>query len=259
MENVPLVHHVFCGLAGSSGPCLVLASDGKKYVVKHAGTPFKEKLLVNELLATMLAREIGLPVRPTRPIRSMVPFRHFVPSAPCFKELPVGLHVGSEWPDASEKYGRPVYDYLPRSLHSELEDKGALAGAWLFDVWTGNADGTQMLFWREDRNGRFKTAKIDYGWCFGANEWVLRDLKRSTYRWECSAFATGSFSVNNFEPYFTRIQQLSRQRIVDLVATVPPSWLGGPEDQLGLERVIEQLVTRTKALNWHAEACWDRD
>src|SRR6185437_14552461 len=71
-------------MAGRSNPWLLLADDGRRYIVKFTNNPYGPRILANEFLGTRLARECGLAV----PEMAVVRVREGMPH-------PAGLHFGS--------------------------------------------------------------------------------------------------------------------------------------------------------------------
>lgn len=253
MSAWPTAVEVLREMKGSSNSYLIQASNRQFYIIKHSRGEFRERLLVNELFAAELARCIGLPVPAACPI--VVPAslvragsaEHLSPPwAP-------GVHCASEF--AAPPF-RPVYDYFPRALLHRVTNLDAVAGCWIFDVWTGNADETQAVFCAGGQVGRYVFSKIDHGWCFSAGDWIPRDLRREVLRWQKPVLAGKAFATSLFSPYFERIQSLSRDQIAACAAAVPAGWLTRDLDREEFDQLVSLLARRAAHLDEHARACW---
>jgi hypothetical protein len=124
-------------------------------------------VLVNEWIGTRLLRELGLPV----------PDCALIELAP--SEQPLTLdhttcHFGSQYP--GNAFTTTVYDHLPyRMLQRHITDVTPFVGALVFDVWAGNTDMRQAVFYREPygSNRSLKFLLIDNSHIFGGPTWDL--------------------------------------------------------------------------------------
>jgi hypothetical protein len=64
-----------------------------------------------------------------------------------------------------------VFDYLPDSALSQVENVRELAGVFAVDKWLCNCDGRQVVFCESQPRPRFRAHFIDFGFCFNAGEW----------------------------------------------------------------------------------------
>ena len=80
-----------------------------------------------------------------------------------------------------------VYDFLPDSLLTKVENIADFLGMLAFDQWIGNADSRQAIFFRArlkewlpageahpDRLG-FVAHMVDHGYAFEGPQWRLKD------------------------------------------------------------------------------------
>jgi len=236
---------------GASQPCLLWCEDGASYVVKFQNNPQHVRILANEMLACRLARLIGLPVPApafvevsSELIRKSPLLQFEVGSRrePC---LP-GLHFGSRFPGVPSN--TLVVDFLPDRLLRRVENLTAVfLGAFVFDKWTCNCDGRQVIFHRsaDDEASVYSALLIDEGFCFNDGEWNFPDSpirgvypRRLVYEKVCG--------LKSFEPFLSRIENLESTRLEECVRGIPPEWCGPDPDQL--VRLVEKLYQRRRKL-----------
>jgi hypothetical protein len=239
-------------LRGGSNPLLCTASDDHCYVIKFLNNQQSRRCVVNDLFASLLAREIGLPV-PQPALITITP--EFVKRnwlSPKLKDA-IGdgtLHFGSRVPVDPNHWA--LFDHWPKRLTTELSNLGTAAGCWLFDVWTANGDGFQYLVhWQ--RPGAFRFWKLDHGFCFLANHWTFQDTPRIPGGWQQVAMQ-GVARMTDFEPYLSRIKALPFERIRHIAEAIPRSWLGSDWEEF--ETMLFVLADRADRIEEHVERCW---
>jgi hypothetical protein len=201
-------------------------------------------VLANELIATRLAEAAGLSV-PATDIVEVTPW--LIANSPGMAvELPQrrgepctpGLQFGSRFLG-----GMPgqVVDYLPEPQLEEVRNVHEFAGMLALDKWTGNCNGRQAVFDRRPRERRYRATFIDQGFCFNAGEWTFPDSPlRGVYRRNIVyARVTG---WQSFEPWLTRIEEMTPAALWPIAEIVPPEWYSG--DTAALERLMEKLLAR---------------
>ena len=231
-------------MRGGAQSHLMRADDDCFYVVKFQNNPQHRRVLANELLATRLGQEVGLPM----PVPQLVwvdPWlvshtpelniqlaRQTIPCQP-------GLQFGSRYV-ADPMSGVQVLDFLPESMLDRLRNREAFAGVLAFDKWTCNANGRQAAFWKRPRERKYTAAFIDQGYCFNAGEWTFPDSPlRGVYgRNHVYVSVTG---WDSFEPWLSRIEQMSESTIAALAGEVPPEWYGDWDD---MSQLVERLLLR---------------
>jgi hypothetical protein len=159
-------------MRGGSQPHLLRCEDGENYVVKFRNNPQHVRILANEMLAGRLAQLIGLPA--ADPAFVQVPPELIVGNPGLEFELGTrrercvpGLNFGSRFP--GEPSETLVVDFLPDRLLRRVRNLASVfLGALVFDKWTCNCDGRQMIFYRSvDQEGSaYSVALIDHGFCF---------------------------------------------------------------------------------------------
>ena len=165
-------------MGGGSQPHLMRCSDGFYYVVKFQNNPQHSRTLVNELLGTLLAGWMGLPIAPFAVvdvgrdlIRSTEELVMKVGNSltPCRE----GLQFGSRY--VCDPQESTVHSYLDDEQLKGIENISDFLGMLVFDKWTCNTDIRQTVFYKENDHTGFLTRMIDQGYCFNAGEWDFRD------------------------------------------------------------------------------------
>lgn len=238
-------------MRGGSQPHLLRCEDGENYVVKFRNNPQHVRVLANEMLAGRLALLVGLPAAP--PAFVDVP-QDLIAGNPLLavevgarreRCLP-GLQFGSRFP------GRPgrtlVVDFLPDSLLRRVVNReAAFLGAYVFDKWTCNCDGRQVVFYRKGGSDEraYHAALIDHGFCFNDGDWTFPDSPiRSLYPRRFVYESVRGFS--SFDPYLSRIENLEASEIEACVQDIPEEWCG--TDRKDLVRLAERLFERRRKL-----------
>jgi hypothetical protein len=152
-----------------------------------------------------------------------------------------GLQFGSRY--VVDPVEGQVLDYMPESLlaNCRVRNPEVFLGALLFDKWTCNADGRQVIYWRQNRERRYAVTLIDQGHCFHGGHWDFPD-----------APLRGTFNFNrvyqhvrgweSFEPWLARIQHLDEKVLWRIAESVPPEWYQSDSDALAA--MLKQLWQR---------------
>jgi hypothetical protein len=205
------------------------------YVVKFLENPQHPRVLANEWLASLLASRLGLPVPQTAVVD--VPAELVERSddlaiqlARSRTKLQPGRQFGSRYPGDPMEVA--VYDFLPDELLVEVENLSDFLGMLVFDKWTCNTNGRQVIFYRSAGGSRFHALMIDQGFCFNAGEWDFPDAPlRGLYaRARVYESVTG---IRSFEPWLERLESQISERVLDEVASeIPPEWYNFDQDAL---------------------------
>ncbi len=222
------------------------------FVVKFQNNPQHVRILANELLCARLADYLGLPVPHAEQVEVAPELVAGTPelrvelprgSAPCSH----GRQFGSRFP------GNPrttaVFDFVPDQTLDRLVNRTDFAGLLVFDQWTCNTNGRQVVFAREkeaEAAGRgekmsYRAWMIDQGFCFNNGEWSFPDspLRGIYLRTRVYAGVTG---WAGFEPWLERVRHLDAAVLDRAAREVPPEWYEG--DSEALKRLLEKLYGR---------------
>lgn len=231
-------------MKGGAQSQLLRAADGHYYVVKFSNNPQHTRVLANELLAARLARALELPVPEPAIIDVPLDLIHASPEmairlAGQVLRCAPGLQFGSRMP----LDGRPVpiYDYLPESTLASVANVADFRGMLLFDKWTCNCNGRQVIFCQTGGAASLRVFMIDQGFCFNAGEWSFPDSPlRGVY--SRSLVYRDVVGWESFEPWLSRLEQLPPAMIYRAGEEIPPHWYGGDTNEL--ERLLRHLVAR---------------
>ncbi|MGH9345535.1 MAG: HipA family kinase, partial [Terriglobia bacterium] len=249
-------------MRGGSQPWLVRCEDGGYYVVKFQENPQQVRVLANEMLAGLLAQLIRLPVAELAfveiPSALAGQIRagggaldaHGGPGAWAAERLAFGLHFGSRFPgDPAETL---AVEFLPdRLLRQVCNLREAFLGALAFDKWTCNCDGRQFVFYRQpgapsgSRRHAYTACLIDQGFCFNDGDWSFPDsVIRSLYPRRLVYESVNG--TESFEPFLSRIENLSVSELEACARQIPPDWCDGEAE--GPIRLTEALYARRRKL-----------
>jgi hypothetical protein len=233
-------------MRGGSQAHLIRCSDGTLQVVKFRNNPQHMRILANEMLATRLARHVGLPV-PNVVIVEVSDFliqhtpeltMHLAGKAIVCEP---GLQFGSQY--VLTPLEGQVFDYLPDQILQRVRNVKTFAGMLAMDKWTGNTDDRQATFHRKLRERRYTAVFIDQGYCFNAGDWNFQDRTLQGVYGGNEVYA-GVTGWSSFEPWLSRIEQIDQQLVYVAAEEIPPGWYGS--DWTALEQLVERLLARRK-------------
>jgi hypothetical protein len=233
-------------MRGGAQSHLMLASDRNLYVVKFRNNPQHVRVLANELLATRLAAAIGLAVPPSEVIEvsewliqntAELTIEQRGGALKC----QAGLHFASRWVGGLMP-GQTV-DYLPEEQLLEVRNLAEFAGILALDKWTCNINGRQAVFQKGRRERRYTATFIDQGYCFHAGDWKFVDASLGGVFAENTVYR-GVTGWASFEPWLSRIENLSPDTAWAIAEIIPPEWYGG--DLSALESLLERLLARRR-------------
>jgi len=224
---VRAIEHVR-GMRGGSQAQLMKCSDGRFYVVKFANNPQNVKILTNELLASQIATYLKLPAPrcaivdvPAELIERtkelvIITHRH---KTPC----QAGLAFGSRYIPLSNRWDAAWKFTATNDLLSKIENHRDFMGMLVFDKWTGNTDGRQVVFVK--RRNKFRAFMIDNGFCFNAGDWNFPDspirglfANREVYR--------ETNSISQFEPWLSLVEEdLDASVLREFATQLPKEWI----------------------------------
>lgn len=247
IRTVTAVDHVR-RMRGGAQSQLLRCSDGNLYVVKFTNNPQHLRVLANEMLASLLARHLGLPVAEgvivdvgaslVRDTSDMT-IQLQSTAVPCQP----GPQFGSRYVVAPS--GDPVFDYLPPGFLRHVQNVRAFWSVLAFDKWTCNSDGRQATFWKGRRETHYTATFIDQGYCFNGGEWSLVDgILRGIYPF--NEVYTGVRDWDSFEPALSRIEAMSKDMVQYAATAIPAAWYGG--DWRALQHLAFLLHGRRNAV-----------
>ncbi|MGH9594456.1 MAG: HipA family kinase [Bryobacteraceae bacterium] len=222
-------------MRGGAQSHLMRCSDERYYVVKFQNNPQHLRILANEMLGTELARRLGLPAPPFVAVEvgqelialtSELVMHLGMSSTPCC----AGLQFASRYP--GDPAATVAFDYLPDEQLGEVENLADFLGMLVFDKWTCNTNGRQVVYFREAGRSRYQALMIDHGFCFNAGEWSFPDAPlRGLYaRHRVYEAVSG---MESFAPWLELVQgHISTSDLDDAAKQIPPEWYGCDVDAL---------------------------
>ena len=249
---MPLAVEHIRRMRGGAQAHLMRCDDGACYVVKFQNNPQHVRVLANEMLGTRVAARLGLPVprvevvEVTKELIALTAdlvMQLGVGRAPCL----AGRQLGSRYPGDPARL--VVHDFLPDDSLREVENLSDFAGMLVYDKWTCNTNGRQVVFFTEPGRSRRQAMMIDQGFCFNAGEWNFPDapLRGIYLRHRVYEQITG---MDSFEPWLGRVEQrMSPGVLGEIAEEIPPEWYNHELDKLGeLLARLEQRRTRVREL-----------
>jgi hypothetical protein len=233
-------------MRGGAQSHLMRASDGNFYIVKFQNNPQHIRVLANDLIATRLAANLGLPTAPCEVLEvsdwliNKTPELH-IQTGGQRVNCKVGLQFGSRY--VVDPVEGQVLDYMPESLlaNCRVRNPEAFLGALVFDKWTCNADGRQVIYWRQNQQRKYSVTLVDQGHCFHGGQWDFPDAPlRGTFNFNCVYRDVRGWEA--FEPWLSRIEQLDEKVLWGIAESVPPEWYQSDSDALAA--MLKQLLAR---------------
>ncbi len=245
-------------MRGGAQSHLLEADDGGFYVVKFQSNPQHRRILVNELVASVILRYLQISTPETALIRITPGFLLENPDVYIqlgSRRLPVepGWHFGSRYP--GDPAVTAVYDFVPDALLVQVNNLAEFRGALVFDKWAANADGRQSIFFRAQlkhwlpetgaapKKLGFVALMIDHGFAFNGPHWSFPDSPVQGLYSRKMVYESVR-SIREFEPWLERVIHFPEQVIDQAARQIPPEWVQGEEDEL--EKLLERLLLRRK-------------
>ena len=258
-------------MRGGAQAHLLEADDGCWYVVKFRNNPQHPRILVNELIASVLLDYLKIAAPRTALIQLSPEFLaanpeiHITLGTRTVAVEP-GWHFGSRYPGHPDRLA--VYDFLPDALLPQVANLADFRAILVFDKWVGNADGRQSVFYRamvratqstepqsEPARGakaRFVAQMIDHGFAFNGPHWELTDSPlQGLYARRVVYDAVRSLA--DFQPWLDQVVHFPEEVIDQAWKGIPPAWIEGEEEALG--QLLERLFARRKRLPELIAAC----
>jgi len=132
-----------------------------------------------------------------------------------------------------------LFDYLPDSALSQVENVREFSGVFALDRWLCNCDGRQVVFCESERARGFRAHFIDFGFCFNAGEWNFPDtVLRGIYAHKVVYQNVGGWQ--SFEPWLSRIESFPLTTLWAIAGDVPPEWV----ERDTLFQLVERIDAR---------------
>ncbi|PYP84643.1 MAG: phosphatidylinositol kinase [Candidatus Angelobacter sp. Gp1-AA117] len=241
-ETLRAVQHIR-RMSGGSQSHLIRASDKNFYVVKFQNNAQDIRILANEYFAGKLGRLLGLSMPEVKIIdvsewlitnTEELRIQSAGLSIPCSSGLQFGSHyVGDFW---QQEY---VFDYLPESLFERIQNHREFSLVLAFDKWTGNTDGRQAVFTKQERG--YRVTFIDQGHCFNAAAWTFPDLALHGVYYKNHVYKHVTSWIS-FDPVLSRIESIRESALWEIAKAIPPEWY--KHDTQAISLLIKTLYNR---------------
>jgi len=236
-------------MRGASQPWLVRCEDGGCYVVKFQNNPQHTRVLANEMLAWRLARGIELPVANAAFIEVPLSLLNNHPQLAFDigeRREPIrpGVQFGSRFPGIPSQ--TLVVDFLPDRLLRRVKNlTSVFLGALVFDKWTCNCDGRQVIFHRptNDEGSCYSVAMIDHGFCFNDGDWTFPDSPIRGFYPRRLVYEKVK-GLESFEPFLSRVESVTTGELEECAKGIPTPWCEPDAGQLA--RLMETLYVRRR-------------
>jgi hypothetical protein len=239
-------------MRGGAQSHLLEADDGRWYVVKFRNNPQHRRILVNELISSVLLGNLKISTPRTALIQVSAEFLEANPEIHLTvgaRRLAVepGWHFGSQYPGDPARVA--VYDFLPDALLPQVANLDDFRAILVFDKWVGNADGRQSVFYRalvrqgERAGGRpgFVAWMIDQGYAFNGPHWDFPESPlQGLYARRLVYDAVRS--LDDFQPWLDQVIHFPEEVIDQAWKRIPAGWIEGEEE--ALEQLLERLFER---------------
>jgi hypothetical protein len=251
-------------MRGGSQSHLLRCSDGEYYVVKFQNNPQGARTLVNEMLGAALAARLDLPAPETAIVEVSDPLIQH--SEDCAIQLgrgriacSPGRCFGSRYPSEIGPYGNRVlmsaHGFLPDFPEREVMNAADFAGMLVFDKWTGNMDGRQVIFVPDATTQNYRMIMIDNGFCFNGSGWDFPYAPRCGLAGRPSAYRAVR-GIDSFEHWLQILENTTGAHLLDQLADdIPPEWYGF--NMSALRHLLQEMERRrpsVRAALWTARS-----
>lgn len=224
---------------GGSGSHFVRCDDNNVYVVKFADN---SKTAINEYVGGSLAKMLNLPT-PTMALINLSQELIDLSSQMSSRNVKPGYHIGSQkLPDNIMDFDKIDNDALTNFTLLNSDD---LYGIICFDNWVLNTDrhngGNNMIEVLPGQKLRFHI--IDFGHCFVDNNWTglnnrIQEMNLMNY---LPYFQRYLNKIESFEVWCKIIIKIDDSTIINLISSIPSSWMISKEES---EQLVKFIQTR---------------
>ena len=233
-------------MKGGAQSILVLANDGKYYVVKMTGNPQGANTLANELLGSLIVKSVGLPVAEGKGIYLS---DSFIDSDPdLWFELPSGrrrpnkgVHFGSLLVGQPSGPRRPT-EYISPSRVNMITNRDAFLGMYLLDVWANHQDNRQAILLRGSNDCTQEVFFIDHGHMFGGPAWDFQERPGVAFHLEMAVYCD-LWQEEQIASWISHFRAVVPGVLSWVTFRVPSQWYNGD-----LSRLIGGLTDRLSCL-----------
>jgi hypothetical protein len=238
-------------MSGRSQPHILGCTDGRRYVVKFPSKDRNDKSLASELLGSLLAKHMLLPVPHFAIVRVDAGFAQTCENNTAQAGrithdygAAVRLCFGSRLPSDDEMIAERDYTRLDeKHAFHQVENVQDFAGMLVFDQWTCNTDTRQVIYVNSSRSSQLRVYMIDQGYCFG-QAWRFRDAPQNGIYPNPRVYST-VLGISSFEPWLAIIERAVSHATLEMMTMLVPSrWYW--DDFAALTTLVDNLDRRRK-------------
>ena len=245
-------------MRGGAQAHLIEADDDKFYVVKFQNNPQHRRILVNEWIASRCLDYLQIAVPAAALVQLSEQFllenpEVYIQLGTTRSPVAAGWHFGSRFP--GDPATAAVYDFLPDSLLSKVENLNEFLGILVFDQWTANSDARQSIFRRARlkefarvssvhplRTGFF-ALMMDHGYIFNGPHWDYSNSPQQGLYSRPMVYEKVE-GWESFQPWLDRVIHFPESVLDEAYRSIPPEWVRGDAGEL--ESILENLMRRRK-------------
>jgi hypothetical protein len=259
-----------CTMKGRSASALLKCSTGHFYVTKCQEFTLSNQALGVAFLARNLARHVGLPVPEVEVIQvdqwlldhscelsptTTKPWlgnqsQNLTWSVPGIHRRKKGrLQLGSRY--LVEPGQGTIFSYFPENMLYKVRNPEAFVSILAFDMWMNKTDARRALFWRKRTEPQYNVAFVDVQVCLLPSEFSTDDRAldpTSVGLYAHKAVYRHIARWDDFEPFLSRIEGLSRETMVDIAARIPECWRETNNKIPALIRVLDERRSMVRDL-----------
>jgi hypothetical protein len=246
---------------GGSKAHMCTCSDGYNYIVKFQNNPQGNRTLANDLLGTLLARYMGLPVPDPAVVdvdADLIPGKRdqLLRYDPGPKLGTPGKCFGSRYltpcMPGSHRSNSVEPGDLNRAYLLKLGNLADFAGMLVFDKWACNTDPRQVVFIRNG-NDPDRVVMIDFGYCFHACHWNFPEHRLTGVFGEWFVY-NAIEEMKAFEPWLQILENdVDEDVLASLAGLIPPIWYDF--DAVALKSLLTSLDERRKLVREMLQHC----
>ncbi len=146
--------------------------------------------------------------------------------------------LGVNYPNLVPTSHALVHDILPDKFLGDVENVAEFLGMLVFDLWTRNTGGRQVVFVRKEPQLPYRAQMIDQGFCFRGYIENFNALRSTYNRWRVYENVR---SIDAFEPWLTLVEQTDEEVLATAAEGIPNGWY---TDNDALRNLLDQLYAQ---------------
>ena len=150
-----------------------------------------------------------------------------------------GLHFASSIVGAENQ---TVFEVLPGTWYERIQNRDAILGALVADVWSDHVDSRQALFLQRGGEHALSMVFIDHGHMFGGPDCAQRMRLRACFHLDMRMYA-GLDLADRLDSWIQRIQDGGMAMLANAASSIPEEWQSS-----SLQENVDRLKTNLPKL-----------